>query len=51
MPQHGEIDDALKEVLLTATSQDVERRYGSVQDLYAALAAYLESIWPGRTWR
>jgi serine/threonine protein kinase len=47
----GEIDDALKEILLTATSRDAERRYGSAQDMYAALAGYLESIWPGRAWR
>lgn len=45
-----EIDDDLKRILLTAVDRDAERRYQSIQALYAALATYLESIWPGRTW-
>jgi hypothetical protein len=44
------IDMDLKAVLLTAMQSDAERRYQSIQEMYAALAAYLESIWPGRSW-
>lgn len=42
------IDDGLKTILLTAVDGDPDKRYQTVQDLSAALAAYLESIWPGR---
>jgi serine/threonine protein kinase len=46
----AEIDADLKTILLTAVEGDAARRYQSIQDLRAALAAYLESIWPGRAW-
>jgi serine/threonine protein kinase len=45
------IDDDLKAILLTATAPDPDRRYGSTQEMHEALAAYLESIWPGRVWK
>ena len=35
---------------LMAVNPDADRRYQSMQDMQAALAAYLESIWPGRSW-
>ena len=44
----AEVDGGLKTILLTAVEQAPDKRYQSVQDLYVALAAYLESIWPGR---
>jgi serine/threonine protein kinase len=43
------IDGDLRAILLTAVERDVDRRYQSVDDMSAALAAYLESIWPGRS--
>jgi serine/threonine protein kinase len=47
----AEIDADLKTILVTAMHAETERRYQSIQAMHAALAAYLESIWPGRTWR
>jgi serine/threonine protein kinase len=44
------IDGELKAILLTAVESDRDKRYPSVPALSAALAAYLESIWPGRSW-
>jgi len=46
----AEIDDELKRILLMTVEPDLGRRYQSVKDLRAALGAYLESIWPGRSW-
>jgi serine/threonine protein kinase len=40
----------LKEILLTAVDADPGRRYKSSLELRVALAAYLERIWPGRSW-
>jgi serine/threonine protein kinase len=45
-----EIAPELKEILLTAVDADPDRRYPSVVELRAALAAHLEHGWPGR-WR
>ena len=45
-----EIDADLRTILLTAVENDVGRRYRSIEEVSAALAAYLESIWPGRSW-
>jgi serine/threonine protein kinase len=45
-----DVDPELKEILLTAVDPDPGRRYPSVRELHAALAAYLERIWPGRSW-
>jgi serine/threonine protein kinase len=46
----AEIDVDLRTILLTAVERDATSRYQSIQDLRAALAAYLETIWPGRSW-
>ena len=46
----AEIDADLKRILLTAVDRDADRRYQSIQDMHTALAAYLEWIWPGRSW-
>jgi serine/threonine protein kinase len=43
-----DIDHDLRSILLKAADQSPERRYPSVDQMCAALAAYLESIWPGR---
>jgi serine/threonine protein kinase len=42
------IDADLATILLTAVNGDRDGRYQSIQDMGAALAAHLESIWPGR---
>jgi serine/threonine protein kinase len=44
-----QIDVDLKTILLTSVDVDADRRYQSVQEMYAALADYLEAIWPGRS--
>ena len=46
----AEIDAELKDVLLAAVDNTPDRRYRSVAELRAALAEYLERIWPGRSW-
>lgn len=46
----AEVDADLKTILLTAVELDADKRYQSMQELSGALAAYLESIWPGRSW-
>jgi serine/threonine protein kinase len=46
----AEIDADLRTILLTAMARDADRRYQSIEEMSAALAAYLESIWPGRSW-
>ena len=46
-----EIDADLKAILLKAVDMDADRRHKSIADLHAALAGYLESIWPGRAWK
>lgn len=43
------IDTDLKTILLTAVDRNADRRYPSIGDMHDALAAYLESIWPGRS--
>ena len=45
-----EIDQELKEILLSAVNTDPRRRYLSVQEFQVALVAFLERIWPGRSW-
>jgi serine/threonine protein kinase len=42
-----EIDGDLVAILLRAADRDRDRRDQSVQEMCAALAAYLDSIWPG----
>jgi serine/threonine protein kinase len=46
----ADVDDDLRAILLRAVDPDAARRYQSIHDMHAALAAYLESIWPGRGW-
>ena len=43
-----ELDADLAAILQTAVKRDREQRHPSVHDMCAALAAYLETIWPGR---
>lgn len=44
------VERELKTILLTAVDADPEERFPSIVDLRVALSAYLERIWPGRTW-
>jgi serine/threonine-protein kinase len=46
----GELDPELQKILLTSVDPDPDRRYTSVQEFRDNLAAYLERIWPGRSW-
>jgi serine/threonine protein kinase len=45
-----DIDDDLRRVLLRAVDTNPERRVATVAQFEAALGAYLERIWPGRSW-
>ena len=45
-----ELDPELKTILLSAIDPDPDRRYPSIHVFHDALAAYLEAIWPGRSW-
>jgi serine/threonine protein kinase len=45
-----EIDPELQGILIAAVDPDPDRRYPSVQGFHDRLAAYLERIWPGRSW-
>ena len=53
LPRHikgdPEVDADLQTVLLKAVEHDAASRYQTIRDMHAALAAYLESIWPGRS--
>jgi serine/threonine protein kinase len=44
------LDPELREILQTAVAPAPDERYAAVADLRMALGAYLERIWPGRTW-
>jgi hypothetical protein len=44
------VDPELQEILLRAVAASPTERYASARDFAAALAGYLERIWPGRTW-
>jgi len=46
----SELDTELKDVLVQAVAQDPAKRYPTIDAFQAALAAYLERIWPGRSW-
>ena len=46
----SELDTELKDVLVQAVAQEPARRYPTIDAFQAALAAYLERIWPGRSW-
>jgi serine/threonine protein kinase len=45
-----DLDPDLKAILLRAVDPDPARRYSSIEEFHAGLAAYLEKIWPGRSW-
>lgn len=45
-----ELGPELKGILLTSVHDDPGRRYTSMANMRAALAAHLERIWPGRSW-
>jgi serine/threonine protein kinase len=45
-----EIAPDLKPILRRAVDPDPDRRFASVVEFRAGLAAYLEHIWPGRSW-
>jgi hypothetical protein len=45
-----ELASELKEILIPAVADDPGKRYASIAELRAALATYLERIWPGRSW-
>jgi hypothetical protein len=46
----SDVDQDLKDILMTAVADNPDNRYPSVVELRVALAAYLERIWPGRSW-
>jgi len=45
-----DMDSELREIVLRAVDPDPARRYESVEPFRDAIAAYLERIWPGRSW-
>lgn len=45
-----DLDSELRDILLTAVHENPDRRYPSMQEFHDAVAAYLEYIWPKRTW-
>lgn len=45
-----ELDPELADILRSAVASDPQGRYGSMHALHDAVAAYLERIWPGRSW-
>ena len=49
---HGDpgLDSDLKAILLKSLDPSPAKRYASIQEFHAVLAAHLEDIWPGRTW-
>lgn len=46
----SDLDAELKDALLAAVDPVPEKRYPSAREFQAALGAYLERIWPGRSW-
>jgi hypothetical protein len=44
------LDQELRDILLRAVAPGPEGRYASAGHFRTALSAYLEGIWPGRTW-
>jgi serine/threonine protein kinase len=44
------LDPELRDILLRAAAPSPAERFASAGDFAAALAVYLERIWPGRTW-
>jgi serine/threonine protein kinase len=45
-----DLDASIKLTLRKALDPDPDARHATIQELHAALAAYLEEIWPGRSW-
>jgi len=45
-----EIDPDLRDILLAAVDPNPDRRYPTMLEFRASLSAYLERIWPGRSW-
>jgi serine/threonine protein kinase len=48
--QDRNLDPELRDILLRAVAPSPDQRYPSADDFGTAVAAYLERIWPGRTW-
>ncbi len=46
----ADLDTELKQILLTAVAERPDQRYPAAGQFQAALAGYLERIWPGRAW-
>ncbi|NOT44348.1 MAG: hypothetical protein HOP14_07080, partial [Acidobacteria bacterium] len=44
------LDAELKDILLVALHDEHDQRYASATAFREGLAAYLERIWPGRSW-
>ena len=45
-----DLDPDLRTILLKAVDSDPAGRYASIQEFHTVVAAYLEHIWPGRSW-
>ena len=45
-----DLDPELKGMLRIAVDANPGARYPSIHEFHAGLAAYLERIWPGRSW-
>ena len=46
----SEVGPEVKEILLKAVAADPNVRFQSASEMGATLSAYLEGIWPGRSW-
>jgi serine/threonine protein kinase len=46
----ADVAPELKAILLTAVNVEPDHRFSTAADMRAALGAYLERIWPGRSW-
>jgi len=44
------LDSDLRRILLSSVAPDPEDRFASMSALHDGLSAYLEGIWPGRSW-
>ncbi len=47
---HPDLDSNLKTILRKAIDPDPATRYPTIHEFHAVLGAYLEEIWPGRSW-
>jgi serine/threonine protein kinase len=48
--QDPDLEPELRSVLLTAVAKDPADRYQTIGEFRSVLVAYLEGIWPGRSW-